>query len=481
MCGIAPTFDLVLTFEGDRRRAALDRPRVLSLADTNAQHAARFAKRFHHVDVQPADLSLCLAQHCNLPNVPRTTSSHRNRFFRIDCRPCACTTAGAETSHAAQDRLGLWQGEAGGKGRDRKDWLARRGRSVGTADQVQDVQVRARSFVNFQSRGVDSLTPTGRRELAAREHIVAHELGKGQQAFAPNRRDMAAYRAEQEQRRKDLSKPPQPISAAPAPGAAAAAQPPVDPLAALRISQPLAGTRVVQPRASSIPKPQPVARPQPRQAQQASDASAETSAATTTPLEAADAPATASTTTAESAAPPPERDISLFPSTPSAAPSTPLTRQAASSEPPLLPSPACSSYFVEPLSWMSPILETGVLAGKITCPNKKCGAKLGNFDWAGTRASFPLPFSPCVCRELTRGLPSFAQNARVERGSARALPSTSRGSTRLQDRTLYAAMLAKRKTCRIEMHFQRRSGRSRGSLCLCVRSVDGRNECCWMR
>lgn len=32
-------------------------------------------------------------------------------------------------------------------------------------------------------------------------------------------------------------------------------------------------------------------------------------------------------------------------------------------------------------------LEEGNLAGKIICPNKKCGAKLGNYDWAGVCCS----------------------------------------------------------------------------------------------
>lgn len=27
------------------------------------------------------------------------------------------------------------------------------------------------------------------------------------------------------------------------------------------------------------------------------------------------------------------------------------------------------------------------MAGKILCPNKKCGAKLGNYDWAGVQCS----------------------------------------------------------------------------------------------
>ncbi|KAJ7634647.1 hypothetical protein FB45DRAFT_909436 [Roridomyces roridus] len=51
--------------------------------------------------------------------------------------------------------------------------------------------------------------------------------------------------------------------------------------------------------------------------------------------------------------------------------------------PPILANPKCSGYFVEPMKWMEPFLESGQLAGKIVCPNKKCGAKLGNYDWAG--------------------------------------------------------------------------------------------------
>lgn len=42
------------------------------------------------------------------------------------------------------------------------------------------------------------------------------------------------------------------------------------------------------------------------------------------------------------------------------------------------------------MDWMASFLESGELAGKIVCPNKRCGAKLGNFDWAGVR---------CGCNE----------------------------------------------------------------------------------
>lgn len=35
------------------------------------------------------------------------------------------------------------------------------------------------------------------------------------------------------------------------------------------------------------------------------------------------------------------------------------------------------------MKWMEPALASGELAGKIICPNKKCGTKIGNYDWAG--------------------------------------------------------------------------------------------------
>ena len=35
------------------------------------------------------------------------------------------------------------------------------------------------------------------------------------------------------------------------------------------------------------------------------------------------------------------------------------------------------------MKWMEHFLSGGQLAGKIVCPNKKCAAKLGSYDWAG--------------------------------------------------------------------------------------------------
>ncbi|OSC96594.1 hypothetical protein PYCCODRAFT_1378886 [Trametes coccinea BRFM310] len=65
--------------------------------------------------------------------------------------------------------------------------------------------------------------------------------------------------------------------------------------------------------------------------------------------------------------------------------------------PPILVNPKCSGYFVEPMKWMEPFLEQGHMAGKIICPNKKCGAKLGNYDWAGVCCSCKEWVVPGFC------------------------------------------------------------------------------------
>ncbi|KAH9946860.1 hypothetical protein B0H21DRAFT_778859 [Amylocystis lapponica] len=65
--------------------------------------------------------------------------------------------------------------------------------------------------------------------------------------------------------------------------------------------------------------------------------------------------------------------------------------------PPILANPKCSGYFVEPMKWMESFLEDGQLAGKILCPNKKCGAKLGNYDWAGVCCSCKEWVVPGFC------------------------------------------------------------------------------------
>lgn len=36
---------------------------------------------------------------------------------------------------------------------------------------------------------------------------------------------------------------------------------------------------------------------------------------------------------------------------------------------------------------MRPQLESGDLSGKLVCPNTRCNAKLGTFDWSGCKYS----------------------------------------------------------------------------------------------
>lgn len=77
---------------------------------------------------------------------------------------------------------------------------------------------------------------------------------------------------------------------------------------------------------------------------------------------------------------------------------TPLASKAASPiSPPILMNPKCSGYFVEPMKWMEPFLKSAQLAGKITCPNPKCGAKLGNYDWAGVCCGCKEWVTPGFC------------------------------------------------------------------------------------
>ncbi|TDL15593.1 phosphatases II [Rickenella mellea] len=51
---------------------------------------------------------------------------------------------------------------------------------------------------------------------------------------------------------------------------------------------------------------------------------------------------------------------------------------------------SCSGYFIEAMPWMRTFLSQGQSTGKIICPNERCSAKLGNYDWAGMS---------CGCKE----------------------------------------------------------------------------------
>lgn len=73
-------------------------------------------------------------------------------------------------------------------------------------------------------------------------------------------------------------------------------------------------------------------------------------------------------------------------------------------------SSSCQHFFIEPLSWMRAELEKGELSGRLSCPNPKCGAGVGRYDWKGF---------PCSCG--SREDPAFSlQKARVDEELSRA-------------------------------------------------------------
>ncbi|EFP85317.2 uncharacterized protein PGTG_11486 [Puccinia graminis f. sp. tritici CRL 75-36-700-3] len=166
-----------------------------------------------------------------------------------------------------------------------------------------------------------------RRELAGRDHILFHSPGKGQQAFAPQKQDMAQFRLDQVSPDRK-PKPSDPAGTRPVVG-----------LASLRIAVP----------PKPIPKSEPVVG--------STEAEHSTPASSSPP----------STTTSDS--------------------SSPVAPHLNLHSPPLSTSVDCSSYFVEPLSWMGNALQAGNLHGKLVCPNSHCLAKLGSFDWAGSQCS----------------------------------------------------------------------------------------------
>jgi dual specificity phosphatase 12 len=51
------------------------------------------------------------------------------------------------------------------------------------------------------------------------------------------------------------------------------------------------------------------------------------------------------------------------------------------------PLPPCTHHFIHPLSWMRPTLAEGGLAGRLECPNAKCGQQVGRYAWQGLKCS----------------------------------------------------------------------------------------------
>jgi dual specificity phosphatase 12 len=179
-----------------------------------------------------------------------------------------------------------------------------------------------------------------RRELAARDHVVEHEAGRGQGAFTARKRRKDLGEREREGRT-------------------------VGSTAADLNAEQKFGAR--------------------SRAEEAS------SAASTTDADDA-APAASSSAPAEGAQPPGLRSAaSLTASLPPALAALRMGAGAANAAGAggsrMIHSAACSAYFVEPLAWMEN-LRGGEVAGRLDCPNTKCGAKLGSWDWAGMQCGW---------------------------------------------------------------------------------------------
>lgn len=56
--------------------------------------------------------------------------------------------------------------------------------------------------------------------------------------------------------------------------------------------------------------------------------------------------------------------------------------------------PQCMQYFMEPVVWMKPELDKGLLEGKFECP--KCAAKVGSYSWRGGKCSCGTWVTPAI-------------------------------------------------------------------------------------
>lgn len=81
----------------------------------------------------------------------------------------------------------------------------------------------------------------------------------------------------------------------------------------------------------------------------------------------------------------------------------------------------CPHHFIEPLSWMRGELERSQLSGRLVCPNERCGAGVGRYDWKGIR---------CACGAwVTPGL--SLQRAKVDEEVVAPVAAGVDGRTRM--------------------------------------------------
>lgn len=83
-----------------------------------------------------------------------------------------------------------------------------------------------------------------------------------------------------------------------------------------------------------------------------------------------------------------------------------------------LSSVQCGHFFIQPLSWMRPELETQELEGRLDCPNQKCKAHVGRWNWKGLRCSCGVWVTPAFALQKGR---VDVLSPEVERGRGAAI------------------------------------------------------------
>lgn len=250
-----------------------------------------------------------------------------------------------------------------------------------------------------------------RRELVSRELVLEHEPGQGQKAFAPTRRDMTQHRLDTEKRRQEKAAEREARQAERQRLAAEAAEDLIQEVEEVESSvgdddNPSLHGKSAEEQADSQTESGKLDENGGKEAAEAatSPASSKGHAASTSARSNETGAGEQGARSLSSRLPPQLAALRV------AMPVRPFGHDLnnaingsaidddeatpTSEEPPLLPSSACTSYFTEPLSWMRPQLENGELSGKLVCPNTRCNAKLGTFDWSGLRCSCAAWISP---------------------------------------------------------------------------------------
>lgn len=210
-----------------------------------------------------------------------------------------------------------------------------------------------------------------RRELAALDHVVIHEPGKGQMAFEHRRRDTGhteLNKVSETTTQQDGAMQVQAQGAANGDGEAATS---TDSQTTLNATM----TAVTPAPAATTTEPK-----QPPRIQTAASLASQLPPhlAALRRGNRSNPPPLATTTTTTCLPQAPHASPSTLSPSHSQIPTTP----AASNMTSMLKSAQCSSYFIEPMAWMS-CLSSGQVTGRLNCPSVKCGAKLGSWDWAG--------------------------------------------------------------------------------------------------